>query len=68
LVLLPFAARLRRTGRRWLLLAVIASTVAISIGVSACGGITYTPRSYTLTIKGQAGDLSHSTTVKVTIE
>jgi hypothetical protein len=68
LVLLPLAGRLRRAGRRWLLAAVIALTAAMAIGISACGDVSYTPHSYTLTVTGQAGNLSHATTVTLTVE
>ncbi|HWE84382.1 MAG TPA: hypothetical protein VG267_05525 [Terracidiphilus sp.] len=68
LVLLPMAGRLRRAGRRWLLAAVIAWSAAMAIGVSACGDVSYTPHSYTLTVTGQAGNLSHATTVTLTVE
>lgn len=68
LVVLPFAGRLRRAGRYWLPAAVIAWIAVMAFGISACGGITYTAHSYTLTVKAQSGNLSHTTTVKLTIE
>lgn len=68
LILLPFAGGLRRAGRRWALAAFIAWSATVAIGISACAGVKYTPHSYTVTVKGEAGNLSHSATVTVTIE
>jgi hypothetical protein len=68
LVLLPFAGTLRRARRGWLLAAAIAVSAAMALGISACSGITYTPHTYSVTVTGQSGNLSHTTNVKLTIE
>jgi hypothetical protein len=68
LVLLPFAGRLRRAGRGWLLAAAIAVSAAMALGISACSGVTYTPHTYSVKVTGQSGNLSHTTNVKLTIE
>lgn len=65
-VLLPFA-RLRRRG--WLRLFMIALCgVALTAGVNACGGVTYTPRSFSMTVTADSGALAHSANVQITVE
>ena len=76
LILLPFAGRLRRTGRRMgrilsiLMLAVLG--IAAVAGISGCGSTSgffaQQQQSYTVTITGTAGSLSHSTTVTLIVE
>lgn len=68
LVLLPFARRLRRTGRRWMLVVLLACGAAVAMGVSACSHVSYTPHPYTITVTGQSGNLSHTAMVTVTIQ
>jgi hypothetical protein len=76
ILLLPFAAKLRRAARRlggtisvFLLLAVGFAGVA---GLSGCGSTTglFAPPSttYTMTLTATAGTLSHSTTMTLTVE
>jgi len=78
LVMLPFAGRLRRTGRRLgrfmcVFLLLTAGMIAAS-GMSACGngsanGFFAQPQqSYTVTVTGTSGALSHTATVALTIE
>lgn len=70
LILLPFAGRLRKTARRWRNLAVLALIgVALTLGMNGCGGGgKLNPNAYTLTVTATAGGLSHSTTVKLTVQ
>jgi hypothetical protein len=73
LLLLPFAGRLRRTrkrlGRMMLMLLLAASGVATMAWIGGCGGGSSTQQqSYTVTVTGASGALSHSTTVTLTVE
>jgi hypothetical protein len=77
LLLLPFAGRLRRTGRRWkgtAWLVVALAGAALAAGLTGCGGSSSSntspppPQSYTLTITATSGSLSHSTTVNLTVQ
>lgn len=76
LILLPFAGRLRSTGRRLgrrlstvLLLAVGTAAVA---GISGCGSgngfFAQQQQTFSVTVTGTAGALSHSATVSLTVE
>jgi hypothetical protein len=76
LILLPFAGRLRRAGRRMsrmlsILLLMVAGMAAVA-GLSGCGStngfFAQQQQSYTVTITGTAGALSHSTTVTLIVE
>lgn len=68
-LLLPFARRYRRAVQRWRSNLLIAITGALLLwGASGCGGITYTPKTYNLTITGQAGGLSHTATVTLIVK
>jgi hypothetical protein len=72
ILLLPFAGRLRRAGKRFsrmislmLLLTASAATVA---GLGGCGSITAQPQqTYTVTVTGILGTLSKSTTVTLMV-
>jgi hypothetical protein len=76
LLLLPFAGRLRRTGKRLgrvlSILLLLAAGVATTIGIDGCGStggyFTQQQQSYTVTVTGTAGSLSHSATVTLTVE
>ena len=70
LVLLPFAGRLRKVGRRWQSLAVLALVgAALTLGLNGCGGkSSLKAQSYTLTVTGTSGPLSHATTLKLTVK
>jgi hypothetical protein len=76
LLLLPFAGRLRKTGKRFsrlisLLLLLAASAAAVA-GVSGCGSnigfFGQKPQTYTVTVTGNMGTLSHSAKVTLTVE
>ena len=73
LLLLPFAGRLRKGARGWksvvCLLVLALAGVALAVGATGCGGSSApSPQSYTLTVTGSAGSLSHSTTVNLTVD
>ena len=76
LLLLPLAGRLRRGGKRIgrlisVLLLAIAGMAAMA-GLSGCGSVSgsiaQTPQTYTVTVTGTSGALSHSTTFTLTVE
>jgi pseudomonalisin len=76
LLLLPFAGRLRRSGKRLVrlvsvLLLFIAGWAAMA-GLSGCASLSgflgQSPQTYTVTVTGTSGALSHSTTVTLTVE
>jgi hypothetical protein len=76
LLLLPFAGRLRRTGNRlgrmMSVLLLLAAGLAAVAGISACGTTTgifsQQQQTYTVTVTGTSGALSHSSTVTLTVE
>jgi hypothetical protein len=75
-LLLPFAGRLRRTGKRlgrmMCALLLLAAVMAAVAGMSGCGSTSgffgQQQQSYTVTITATSGALSHSTTVTLTVE
>jgi sugar lactone lactonase YvrE len=76
LLLLPFAGRLRRTGnklgRMMLVLLLLTSGVAVMTWMSGCGGgtgyFTQQQQTYTVTVTGTEGALSHASTVSLTVQ
>ena len=76
LLLLPFAGRLRRAGRRLSravsLLLLLSAGLATAAGLSGCGTSSgffgQQQTIYTVTVTGTSGVLSHSTTVTLTVE
>jgi hypothetical protein len=67
LVLLPFARRLRNA-RRWIQVLVLSiAGVAFVLGVTGCSGITYTTRSFSMTVTAKSGNLSHTASVKLNV-
>jgi hypothetical protein len=75
-LLLPFAAKLRRAGKRFArgtaLLLVLAASAAAMLGLNGCnsssGFFGQAPRTYIITITATAGNLSRSTTVTLIVE
>jgi len=76
LLLLPFAARLRKSGKRmarfFTVLLILGSGVTAITGLSGCGArIGYfgqTPKTYTVTVTATMGSLSHDTQVTLTVQ
>ncbi len=70
LILLPFAAKLRKTARRWRSLVVLALLgIALSVGLTACGSnAKLKSQAYSLTVTALSGGLSHTTTLNLTIQ
>ncbi len=68
LVLLPFARRLRNA-HRWIQVLVLSiAFAAFALGVTGCGGITYTTRSFSMTVTARSGNLSHTASVKLNVK
>ena len=73
LLLFPLAGRMRRGGKRMgrlisALLLAFAGMAAMA-GLNGCGTVTGSlPQTYTVTVTGTSGALSHSTTVTLTVE
>jgi hypothetical protein len=75
LLLLPCAGRARRAGRQmsWYVVLLMVLGFSALAGLSGCGanGSGYFGQSqhtYTVTVTGTSGQLSHSTTVKLTVQ
>jgi hypothetical protein len=69
LILLPFAYRLRKTAHRWRGLALLAlAGASLAVGLTGCMSVSSTPQTYSLTIAGTSGPLSHSTTAKLIVQ
>jgi hypothetical protein len=74
LLLLPFAGRLRKSGKRLgrMLAVVLLAGAAMLAGLSGCGSNTgffaQTQQSYKVTVTVGSGSLSHTTTVTLTVE
>jgi hypothetical protein len=74
LLLLPFAGRLRRTGKRLgnrgVLQLFLAAGLLTSLGISGCGGSFFaqSQQSYNVTITVAAGSLTHTSNVTLTVE
>jgi len=77
LLLLPFAGGMRRAGKKLgrampVLLLILAGITA-TMGLSGCGStgsgfFAQAPQTYTLTVTGTSGTLSHSTNITLTVE
>jgi hypothetical protein len=74
--LLPFVSRLRKAGKRFsgmlsVLLLLIAGAAALA-GLSGCGSTTgffgQAQKTYTVTVTGTSGALSHTSNVTLTVE
>jgi hypothetical protein len=73
LILLPFAGKLRKASRRLnrivSLIVIGLAAVSLVAGLTGCGSVSSSPaQSYTLTVTGTAGSLTHSTTVSLTVK
>ena len=68
LILLPFVRRLRIIHSAWYRLAVLAvAGAALATALTACGG-SFNPQTFSFTVSGASGSLSHSTTVNLTVK
>jgi hypothetical protein len=68
LILLPFAGRLRKTAHRFRRLAMLAlAGAALAVGLTGCQ-ITFTPKTFPLTVIATSGNLSHKTTVNIIVQ
>ena len=75
LLLLPFAGRMRKVGMRmsWYVILLMAVGFSAMAGLTGCGtnGSGYfaqSPQTYTVTVTGTSGLLSHSTSVTLTVK
>jgi hypothetical protein len=65
---LPFSSRLRKGAHRLKRMAMLALIgAAMAVGLNGCG-VTQTPQGYSLTITAASGALSHTMTVKLTVQ
>jgi len=68
LLLLPFAARFRRQARRWQSLGLmVLASLAVLTCLTACA-FNYTPKPTPSPSPQPSGNLSHTATVKVTVQ
>ncbi len=70
LILLPFAAGMRKAARQWKSMAVLALLgIALVVGVTGCGSNgKLNSTDYSLTVTATSGSLSHTTSLKLTIQ
>jgi hypothetical protein len=75
MLLLPFGGKIRRAAgnrRRTVRLLLLFLATASLAGIMACGGNSTStgsqPPTYTLTVAGTSGTLSHSTTLTLTVQ
>jgi hypothetical protein len=75
LILLPFAARLRKArqglSRMACLVVLVLAGLSLATVLTACGGSSKSsapPQAYTLTVTGTSGSLSNTFTVTLTVE
>ncbi len=76
LLLLPFAGRLRRTGKKlgrmMLVLLLLTSGVTIMTWIGGCGSTSgffaQQQQTYTVTVTGTSGALSHTASVSLTVQ
>jgi hypothetical protein len=70
LILLPFAGRLRKAARQWKRLAVLALLgAALAVGLNGCGSnAKLNSQGYSLTVTAASGSLSHSASLKLTVQ
>ena len=68
LILLPFAGRLRKNAHSFRRVAVLAlAGAALAVGLTGCQ-ITYTPKTFPLTVTATSGNLSHKITVNIIVQ
>ncbi len=67
LLLLPFAGRLRRARSALYAALIVLLALAFSLGIGGCGALPKA-EGYTLTLTAGSGSLTHSATVKLTVQ
>ncbi|KAA6462044.1 hypothetical protein DYQ86_10490 [Acidobacteria bacterium AB60] len=68
LLVLPFARRLR-AARRWVQILVLSLTAAaFGAAFTGCSSLNLTPRTFSLTVAATSGNLSHTTTINVSVK
>jgi hypothetical protein len=71
-LLLPFAGKLRRAGRKLRRMSVLLLLAALMAGITACGTgsgfFTQTQKTYTVVVTVSSGALSQSTNLTLTVE
>jgi hypothetical protein len=75
LLLLPFGRRMRKVGKQisWYVVLVLVLGLGAMASLTGCGAagsgyFGHSPQTYTVTVTGTSGQLSHSTTVTLTVQ
>jgi hypothetical protein len=69
LVLLPFIGRLRKGRARLMrLMVLVVASAALALGLSSCGGASFSSQNFSFTVTAASGELSHSVTPELTVK